>query len=309
MITTVTMNASIDKLYLTASFSAGVVNRVERVVCTAGGKGMNVARVAALCGETVTAAGLIGGFNGQLFRSLITEEKIHPRFTVAKGETRSCINIRDEAGKTTELLEPGAPVDAETLERFYADYREAISVSSVVTISGSVPQGTPTDFYRRLISQAKSEGKQVLLDTSGATLLESIREKPTLIKPNTDEIRQLLKIDITSRTELVSAARELHKNGIPIVVVSLGKDGALAVCDDGIFYANTPDIPVANTVGCGDSMVAGFAVGLARGWNIEQTLRHATAVSTANALTMETGSFRSIDLEQILPQINITREG
>lgn len=307
MILTVTLGASIDTLYLAGSLTTGEVNRVSEVRHTAGGKGMNVSRVAALCGERVTATGLVGGFHGQYFESLITEPGIRRCFTQSGKETRCCINIRDDTGRSTELLEPGAPVSAEVLAEFYSTYLLELQSADVVVISGSVPAGTPEDFYAKLITAAKDAGKPVLLDTSGAMLRPTIAALPTLIKPNSDEIRQLLGREAASRAELITAARELHESGIAIVVVSLGRDGALIVCADGAFQGKTPDIPVVNTVGCGDSMVAGFAVGLSRGYAIEEAIRLAVAVSTANALTMETGSFRQEDLDRLLGQVAVVR--
>lgn len=304
MIATVTMNASIDKLYMIDSLLPFEVMRVQQVNNTAGGKGLNVSRVAALAGEPVIAAGMIGGFNGQLFESLITEPNITPAFTRVAGETRCCINVRDsKTNHSTELLEPGTLVSEQELEQFLTDYEKTVATADVIAISGSMPKGAPVDFYAKLVTIAKDAGKQVIVDTSGAALAASVAAKPTMIKPNTDEIQQLLAVDIHSREELIQAAVQLHESGIAIVVVSLGKEGSLVACSEGVFMGVTPDIPVVNTVGCGDSMVAGFAVGLSRGYSIEETIRFATAISTANALTMETGSFRQADLERLLTQV------
>ena len=175
----------------------------------------------------------------------------------------------------------------------------------MVTISGSVPKGTPEGFYSRLISYAKEKGKQVLLDTSGKLLIDGAATHPTLIKPNTDEIGQLLGREATSQQELIDATLALHRSGIPIVVISLGKEGALIACEEGVFQGIAPDIPVVNTVGCGDSMVAGFAVGLSRGYPIQETIRLAMAIYTAHARTLETGFFRKEDLETRLTQVSV----
>ncbi|WP_312644170.1 1-phosphofructokinase [Hydrogenoanaerobacterium sp.] len=308
MITTVTLNTAIDKLYIIDSLLPYEVMRVNNVNNTAGGKGLNVSRVAALAGEQVISTGFAGGYNGQLFESLITEPNITTAFTHIQGETRCCINVRDTAAnRSTEFLEPGCSISKLELEQFTKDYIKSIQDSSVVTISGSMPKGIPVDFYKTLITIAKDCGKYVILDTSGQTLKEAIKAKPTMIKPNTDEIRQLLDINIDSLEQLIDAAQHLHDSGIAIVVVSLGKKGALVVCEEGIYEGITPDIPVVNTVGCGDSMVAGFAVGLSRGYTMEETIRFAVAISTANALTMETGSFRQKDLDWLLTQVEVRK--
>lgn len=308
MITTVTLNPSVDKLYLVDRLSDYTVMRVKEVHNTAGGKGLNVSKVAARLGEQVTAMGFIGGFNGGYVKSLLTADGIETAFTEIEAETRSCINIRETAtGRHTEFLEPGAEVSEAKTEQFFAQYQEQVRCSEIITISGSMPKGVPTDFYGRLIAYAKEQGKQVLLDTSGALLENGVKECPSLIKPNTDEIEQLLGVKVRSQQELIHAARTLHDDGIATVVISLGKDGALIVCKDGVFRGITPDIPTVNTVGCGDSMIAGFAAAMRRKLPIEETIKLAMAVSTANALTMETGNFRQEDLETLLTQVQVKK--
>lgn len=306
MITTVTMNLSVDKLYLMDQVEINTVMRVKEVCNTAGGKGLNVSKVAALAGEKVHALGFMGGFNGQYVRSMLEQAGIETNFTPVEGETRSCINIRNLAtGKHTEFLEPGSPVTPENLEDFIQRYRQALTTSKVVTISGSVPQGVPTTCYQELIQLAKEQNIPVLLDTSSQLLTAGVKALPTLIKPNTDEIAQLLGRKVTSFEQLVTAAQDLHKSGIAYVVVSLGKEGALMACKEGTFKANTPDIPVVNTVGSGDSMVAGFAVSFARGYQPSQMLQYASAVATANTLTMPTGHIESSDLDWLLQKIKV----
>ena len=306
MIVTVTLNTAVDKLYLVDKLADYTVMRVNRVSNTAGGKGLNVSKVAAIAGEPVTATGFVGGFNGRYVESMLKEQGVETRLTHIAAETRSCINIREEStGSHTEFLEPGAAVTPEELERFWEDFCAASEGAKVVTISGSVPKGTPPDFYGRLIRYAKERGIRVLLDTSGQLLRDGAAARPTLIKPNTDEIEQLLGAPAKSEEELIAAAEKLRDGGIEIVVISLGKDGALIACRNGVFRGVTPDIPVVNTVGCGDSMVAGFAVGLSRGYSLPETIRFAMAVSTANALTMETGYFKTEDLESLLGQVSV----
>lgn len=306
MILTVTLNAAIDKLYVLDRLRPHEVMRVREVNSTAGGKGLNVSRVAALMGEQVTAMGFVGGYNGALFESLIHEKNIRKKFTRVQTETRCCINIRDlETNRSTELLEPGAPVTSNEIRRLLADFEAGLSTADVVTISGSMPNGTPADFYSVLIQAARQKKIPVLLDTSGDALQKALTARPFMMKPNTDEIRQLLQVDINSQRDLIEAAKRLHHSGVAVVAVSLGRDGVLVVCNEGVYHGVTPDIPVVNTVGCGDSMVAGFAVSMARRTTMEQAIRNAVAVSTANALTKETGFFRQKDFTELLEQVGV----
>ena len=192
MILTVTLNSSIDKLYLMESVHPETVMRVKEVHNTAGGKGLNVSRVAAGLGEPVTAMGFTGGFNGRYLESLITQPLVRRAFTHVAGETRCCINCWDLSdGHSTEYLEPGQPVTQEEIRLFLADFEKQLPAAKVVTISGSVPKGVPEDFYRELIRRCREAGIPVLVDTSGKLLIGAVAEKPTFIKPNEDEIAQL----------------------------------------------------------------------------------------------------------------------
>ncbi len=305
-IATITLNTSVDKLYVVGALNPYQVSRVQRVNNTAGGKGINVSRIVALLGEDVLAAGLVGGYNGMLFESLITEEKIHKRFTRVAGETRCCINLWDmEQNKSTEYLEPGFEVSAQELERFLQDYAAVVDESEAVCISGSFPAGVTGSYGAELIRIAKEKGKPVLADVSSGQLKEIYQAAPTMLKPNTDEIVQLFDLNPDNRKELVQATQEMHRNDVAIAAISLGKDGVILTCDEGTFHVLPPRVEVKNTVGSGDAMIGGFAVGLARKSTIEQTMRLACAAATANTLTMSTGSFVQEDFERIFPLVTI----
>ncbi len=305
MILTVTLNPSLDRLYHVDSLTPGTVTRVREVHPTAGGKGLNVARVAYALGETVTMAGLLGGHSGNAILDMLPQE-MTAAFTPVQSETRICINVRDcTAKRHTEFLEPGASVTAEEIDAFLTNYRELLLQCDAVTLSGSLPQGCPIDFYTTLIHAAHAAQKPVLLDTSGAALIAGAGALPTLMKPNADEIAQLTGCKAEALPEVAKAALQLCASGIGMVVVSLGKHGALVACDGKLYRATTPDLPVVNTVGCGDSMLAGFAVGIARGESCEMCIRMGMAAATANALTESTGSIRAQDYTDLLPQITV----
>ena len=310
MILTVTLNTSIDKLYLVESIRPETVMRVKEVHNTAGGKGLNVSKVAAKLGEPVTAMGFTGGFNGQYLESLVSQPLVRCAFTRVQGETRSCINCWDLSdGRSTEYLEPGEPVTPEDISRFLADFEERLPEADVVAISGSVPQGVPEDFYRELIRRSRKTGIPVLVDTSGSRLAAAVKEKPLFIKPNEDEIAQLTGRSLTSREETLRALAELHAGGISCVVLSMGAEGALLVCDEGVYRGKPPRITPRNTVGCGDSMVAGFAVGFARRLPVEETFRMALAVSAASALSIFTGDYETADYDRLYPLITVEKIG
>ena len=160
---------------------------------------------------------------------------------------------------------------------------------------------------QRLVKIVKDAGKPVILDTSGKLLEEGIKAAPTLIKPNIDEIRMLTGKHCDDINDIIEAAKAIHADGVEIVAVSLGADGSLAVGEEGIFRAVVPKIDAVNTVGCGDSMIAGFALGLSEGLSLEETLQRASAISAAAAMREETGFFVMEDMEALLPKIEIRR--
>lgn len=308
MILTVTLNTSIDKLYLMESIQPETVMRVKEVHNTAGGKGLNVSRVAARLGEPVTAMGFAGGFNGQYLESLLASSHISCAFTHVAGETRSCINCWDlSSDRSTEYLEPGEPVAPDDVARFLNDFITALPAADVVTVSGSMPKGVPEDFYCELIRCCKAAGKPVLIDTSGSRLIAAVKERPTLIKPNEDEIAQLTGRSFANTDEAASCLKQLCADGLPHVVLSMGAQGALLACREGLFRGVPPQIIPKNTVGCGDSMTAGFAVAFARHLPVEEAFHMAIAVSAASALSLLTGDFDPADYERLYPQVAIER--
>ena len=300
MITTVTLNAAVDKLYIVENSAPHTVMRVKEVHNTPGGKGLNVAKVARLLGEDACATGFLGGFNGQMVRALLAGAGIRAEFAQTAAETRCCVNIREaETGRHTEYLEPGAPVTAGELAAFYSLFEQLLPESGLVTISGSTPAGVPADCYGRMVRAAKAAGKRVIVDTSGQLLRDAAKERPTMLKPNTDEIGQLLGAAPATREETAAAAQKLHAGGIDYVAVSLGGDGAVLACREGVFAAVPPPVQPVNVVGCGDAMVAAFAVGILRGMPAAELLRFATAVSAANALELPTGHISPANLERL----------
>ncbi len=308
MILTVTLNAAIDKRYVVENFKPGNVNRVKECSYSAGGKGLNVSRVAVIAGEEVTATGFVGGHAGNYIVEVLEGQNINSDFVHISGESRSCINIYDEANQTqTEFLEPGVFVTDDNKEEMLKKYIDLVDECSVVAISGSVPKGVDSQIYKDMIRIAKQHNKKIILDTSGTLLQESIEAKPTMIKPNMDEIKMLTGKELSSQEDIIHAAVSLQKSGIEVVVISCGSDGSLIACNEGVYRAIVPKIEAVNTVGCGDSMIAGFAVGFSRGMSMEETIKLASAISAANAMRMETGFFIKKDMQELLPQIKVEK--
>ena len=308
MILTVTLNAAIDKRYVVDGFQVGEVNRVRECAYTPGGKGLNVSKPAAIAGARVVATGFVGGHAGHYIEDSLKPFGIESAFYHLEAESRSCINIWDAVNHVqTEFLEPGFTVTEADFEGFLEKFRVLAEGAAVVAMSGSVPKGLDGRAYQRLVAICRELGKKVILDTSGALLSMGIEAKPTMIKPNLDEIRMLTGKRCDHLEDMLNAAREIHEKGVEVVAVSLGGDGSFVVSNEGSFRAKVPKIDAVNTVGCGDSMIAGFALGFSEGLSIEETLRKASAISAAAALREETGFFVKEDMERILPEVEITR--
>lgn len=310
MILTVTANAAIDKRYIVRGLQVGEVNRVQSVEMSAGGKGLNVARVAHIAGEEVLATGFLGGHSGEFIQETIKAEGVKDDFVWCDGETRSCVNIWDDDCKVqTEILEPGFAVSESKVDALIAKFEEQIVEADIAAVSGSLPKGCSPELYRRMLEIGEKAGKKVILDTSGEALREGIRYRPFMIKPNIDEIGQLVgkKLNPGNREEIYGAADELHEMGIPVVVISLGASGSLMSCQEGVFRAQVPKVEAVNTVGCGDSMIGGFTVGVARGLSMPECLKLASAISSAAAMTDRTGFFRMEDMEKIAGDIVIEK--
>lgn len=307
MIITVTINASVDKYYRVPAYSSGKVNRVDRVVHTAGGKGLNVARVIHALGSPVKAAGIIGGHSGNLICDLLSQEGIDFDFMHAPIESRSCINIIDENGQSTELLESGNEVNEEVISGFLTYFERMLTRVEVVTLSGSVLKGMPETIYRQLVSIAKKKHKKVILDTNGKYLVNGIEGFPTIIKPNRQEIEQIMGVENATIEQLVEHCLSYVEMGVEKVLVSLGHEGALLISEEEVWKGCPPKLEIVNTVGSGDSMVGALAVGLQQQIAPEQLLRSAIAVSAANTLTEKTGEVRKEDISSIYNRTQVTK--
>ena len=308
MLLTVTLNASIDKRYVVESYKVGEVNRVKEASYYPGGKGLNVSKPAAIIGADVLATGFTGGHAGKYIEEQLIPFKVKSDFYHVHDESRSCINIFDEStGKETEFLEPGFTVKPEEFESFKDHFKGLVSKADVVSMSGSVPKGLDYHAYQELVKIVKDQGKPVILDTSGQLLEKGVEALPTLVKPNKDEIRMLTGLPCDDIDQVIGAAKKLHERGVRYVAVSLGGEGSVVVCDKGVFRARVPKITAVNTVGCGDTMIAGFATSLADGLSVEDMMARASAMSCAAAKREETGFFVMEDYEEILPKVTIEK--
>lgn len=305
MIATITLNPSVDKSYMIDNFQKNGVFRAKEVVQTAGGKGLNVAKVVKLLGEPVVTSGFIGGKNGNIIEEKLSKLEIVNEFVKIKGETRNCIAILSKDCSQTEILEYGPTVTEEEIEKFLMRYDEILEKSTIICASGSIAQNVPIDIYKKLVLRAKMNNVKFLLDTSGKALEEGIKACPYLIKPNKDEIMAYTDTKVYSEENIIEAGKKLIQSGIEVVVISLGEKGAIVFHRRKIYKILLPKLEVVNPVGSGDSMIAGFAVALERGYSFEKMIKFASATGTANALEKNTGKVSKEIVEELLNRIKI----
>jgi 1-phosphofructokinase len=281
-IATISLNPAIDQTVTIPNFAAGAVNRVEREQSDAGGKGVNVASFLAHFGLPVAVTGLLGDANTQPFTRLFADKGIDDRFVRLPGYTRVNVKIVDPVqDRVTDINFPGLTPDASDLKELMAAVDGLCGDTQWFVLSGSVPAGVPADTYADLVRSLKARGKTVLLDASGPPFVPAIPCGPDIIKPNIDELRELVARPLGTEEEIVDAAREIIARGVGLVAVSMGPDGALFVERDAAVLAMPPKITVRSTVGAGDAMVAGIVAATLRGLDLAGRARLATAFSVA----------------------------
>ena len=307
MILTVTMNPSVDISYPLDSLKTDTVNRVENVTKTAGGKGLNVTRVLAEYGEEVTATGLVGGKNGEYLLENLPKE-VKGNFYRISGNTRNCIAILHDDGQQTEILEKGPNISEAEGTGFLKHFEKLVKECQVVAISGSLPAGLPVNFYVELIRISNKHDKKVVLDSSGKSLEAVLKSdyKPTIIKPNNEELSQLLNESISKDiNELKDALKNESFNGIEWIIVSLGSEGCLAKHNNKFYKVDIPKIEVVNPVGSGDSTVAGISAALNNKKDDYDLLRIANVLGMLNAQEHMTGHVNMDNFEKIFNKIKV----
>ncbi|HEL1265688.1 TPA: tagatose-6-phosphate kinase [Streptococcus equi subsp. zooepidemicus] len=307
MILTVTLNPSIDISYPLEVLALDRVNRVEAVQKTAGGKGLNVTRVLAETGQAVVATGFIGGKLGDFVIHQLQEQGISNQFFKIKGETRNCIAVLHE-GMQTEILEAGPYIDMDEAEGFLNHMSIIAKQFDVLTFSGSLPKGLAAHYYQDLITMARAYGSKVVLDCSGAPLKAVLagKDKPTVIKPNLEELEDLIGQPVTLDEErLISLLSQPLFEGIEWIIVSLGAQGAFAKHHNRFYRVTIPKIEVVNPVGSGDATVAGIAWALAEGDDDETLLKKANALGMLNAQETRTGHVNMAHFDELFDRIQV----
>lgn len=300
MIYTVTLNPSIDYIVEVEDLQLDALNRMKRDLKLPGGKGINVSRILSRLGVENTALGFVGGFTGRFIEDVLKSESIVTDFVGVQDDTR--INIKLKHGGETEINGQG-PRIGEGEANALAEKLRALTEDDIVVLSGSVPPSLGGSFYDRLIAVIKERGAKFVIDTTGDALLQALPHGPLLVKPNHHELAELFGVEIEGQDDLIKYGRKLLEKGAKNVLISMAGDGALLVTDEQVYHANVPKGEVRNSVGAGDSMIAGFVGTLARTGSPLEALRTGTASGSATAFSDDLAERAKID--SLLPQVQV----
>lgn len=282
MIYTVTLNPSIDYIVRLDKVEVGQVNRMDSDDKYAGGKGINVSRILKRLDIDNTATGFIGGFTGRFITDEIEKEGIETSFVPVLEDTR--INVKIKADQETEINGPGPVVsDAEL-----AQLKEKLShltVGDVVVFAGSAPSNLGNKVYKELLPLAKEAGASIVCDFEGQTLLDSLVYQPLLVKPNNHELEAIFGVTLSSLDDIEHYARRILEMGAQNALISMAGDGALLVTKDSAYFAHPIKGNVKNSVGAGDSMVAGFTGKFVTSHDALEALKWGVACGTATTFS------------------------
>ena len=287
MIYTVTLNPALDKTVEIPSFTTDGVNRITSIRTDPGGKGINVSKVVAALGSTSRALGILGGSTGQMISEALSGLKV----------------VDPIAHTSTEINEPGVPVDPATLQSLLDHLLKLLRHDDIVVLAGSLPVNAPADTYRVWGDACREKGAKVILDSDGAGMVEGVKAKPFLIKPNSEELSHLMGRALDSQQELTAAARELLQTGVQKVIVSMGSRGMLHVLPEQTIFVPGLRVPVKDTVGAGDAVIAALAVAEERGLTLEETLRLSTAAGAASVMCTGTQAASLETIQQLMEQV------
>jgi len=283
-ILTVTLNPAIDATYVVPRFHPGTSTRAIRKHEMPGGKGNNVARLLASRGHRVTAAGFLAGATGQKINQGLSHSGVTPAFTwLDRGESRTCHAIlEEETGRVSEVLEPGPEIPAEDADRFLHTLPGILTGIDTVVLSGSAPPGLTPDWLDDL-GRVLRTCPRFIVDSSGVTLETLLRHRPCLIKPNRHEMRALIGHDATL-PDMIDFAQTRLCDEDRSVLLSLGEEGACLITSREWWMVRPPEgLPIVNTVGCGDALLAGFIHGWQAGESAPKSLETAVAFASAAA--------------------------
>lgn len=309
MILTFTPNPAVDKTVFVDELDIGTFMRAPRYTCIAGGKGVNVSRTIKTLRAPTHAMLIVGGHTGRQVVEMIEESDGIETIPVwVESPTRTITTVLETSiHRQTAFFEPGSRVTEKEAQEVKDAFVKALDDASLVTLNGTVPDPAIRSLHRELLRETKKRDVRTILDSHGPEFVEAMDEAPFMIKPNLKEAQEALGCSIKTDAERMQAIDAFHRRGIELVVLSLGKEGALISNGTERFQAMPPPIEEVNAVGSGDALVGGFAVGLYRGLSLEETAALGVAAGCVNAMSWDIGHYRQGDVEELKPRVKIKK--
>ena len=284
MIYTVTLNPSLDYIAECKDFTLGATNRTSSEIIYPGGKGINVSIVLSNLGDRTTALGFLAGFTGEHIDSLIKDMGISSRM-IRLDEGMSRINLKLKSKEETELNGMGPNISIIDIARLYQKL-ESITEDDILVLAGSIPPSVSEGLYSDIMERLKETKIKIVVDATKDLLMNVLDKKPFLIKPNIHELGELFNVKLDSADEALPYALKLKEMGAVNVIISMGKDGAMMVDEYGKSYTmNSPEGKLVNSVGAGDSLVAGFLHKYLETGNYEEAFRYGVCTGSASAFS------------------------
>ena len=300
MIYTITFNPALDYIVKMDKFDLGHVNRTTREDVYAGGKGINVSIVLNNLSVENKALGFIAGFTGDEIERRVREFGCDTDF-VKLNEGMSRINVKMKADVESEINGGGPDISKEALDELYSKL-DSLKSEDILVLAGSIPKTLPVDIYETIMKKYSDRGVRFIVDTTGESLLKVLSYKPFLIKPNHHELAELFNVKINSREEIVEYAKKLQEMGAENVLISMAGDGAILVKSNGeVVFSEVPKGELKNSVGAGDSMVAGFIAGFIKDEKLEDGF--IMGVATGSASAFSEGLATREKVEELLAQL------
>ena len=295
-----------QRVMLFRKLTPDTVNRAATTLDGVAGKAINVAKVLKTLGEQPVITGFLGGDRGGFLRAVMAEKKIESDFVTVNAPTRQCITVIDEAAGThTELAEESRAITPADFEKLMAVVRRRIAGCRAAVMSGTIAPGCPTTLNRDCAQLAEKAGAISVVDAQGTALIASLEAKPGLVKPNRAEFATTVGRELKTDSEVMQAMRELRERGAQRVIVTAGKEPALAF--DGEIFRRiiSPRIKAANPIGSGDAFTAGVVWRLLRGDDLGEACRWGAAAGAANTLTLMPGELDRADVDRLVKEVQV----
>ena len=294
MIYTVTFNPSLDYIVNVEHFKTGVVNRITKEIIYPGGKGINVSIVLQNMGLPTTALGFTAGYTGNEIIRLLKEQGVNSKFINVK-EGNSRINLKMRSDEETEINGQGPKITEENIKELYAMLDE-LQKGDILVLAGSIPDTLPQSMYMDIMKYLEGKEIDIVVDATRKLLMNVLPYKPFLIKPNNHELGEIFGVTLTDKDEIITYAKKLQEQGARNVLISMAGDGAVLVAENGETYkAESPKGKLVNSVGAGDSMVAGFITGYLETGLYKEALRRGLCTGSASAFSEELATKEEVE--------------